>query len=466
MGRLQRLVAVLRSSDQRKRWLTWGSIIGGGGLGLSLLILVLGIVLILVLAGGDNQACQSASNDDATTSTTATAGGAVVGEWTQPGTTAYNNAKSLYDGFTKAGMSGAAAAGFVGWVNTEGGFTIIDRAEGHFGNDESTAGISAGVEPTPSGNYAVGGGGIFQFTPYTKFAPKGDQKWLDGSAQAEFVIKSIKENHDWNASMDLTGGQHTFNQFAHESNPEQAVLMVQAYERGNTSKINQSKKQSDARKAYELFGGDQVQANDSALGTVSSGADKQADSDDGELIACSSDKSEGNSTSGAAGGEWAYPFASIAQSGPTGFEEGQQFGTTSYARAGGNFHDGVDFGSAKYQGSVLAVHGGTVYQVAQSSDGRGVHVDVKSSDGYYETYQEAFSSLSDVKVKVGDTIKTGDQIGTLDTSHLHLGISKTEIESAQSSAFTDNGTWLNPVDVIKNGGKSWNGSNVAVIYGS
>lgn len=78
----------------------------------------------------------------------------------------------------------------------------------------------------------------------------------------------------------------------------------------------------------------------------------------------------------------------------------------------------------------------------------------KSSDGYYETYQESFSSLSDVKVKVGDTIKTGDQIGTLDTSHLHLGISKTEIESAQSSAFTDNGTWLNPVDVIKNGGKS------------
>ena len=57
--------------------------------------------------------------------------------------------------------------------------------------------------------------------------------------------------------------------------------------------------------------------------------------------------------------------------------------------------------------------------------------------------------MSDVSVKEGDHVSVGDKIGTLTTNHLHLGISKTEIEKAQSSAFKDDGTWLDPIKVIK-----------------
>ena len=102
-----------------------------------------------------------------------------------------------------------------------------------------------------------------------------------------------------------------------------------------------------------------------------------------------------------------------------------------------------------YSGDILAVHGGTVYKVEQSGDGRGWHIDVKSPDGYYETYQEFTSSESDIKVKVGDNVTAGQAIARLNSSHLHLGISRTEIEKAQSSWNKDDGTWLDPIKVIK-----------------
>ena len=94
------------------------------------------------------------------------------------------------------------------------------------------------------------------------------------------------------------------------------------------------------------------------------------------------------------------------------------------------------------------MHGGTVYKIANSG-GRGWHIDVKSPDGYYETYQEFTSSRSDIKVNEGDTVTPGQPIAKLSSNHLHLGISRTEIEKAQSSWDLDNGTWLDPIKVIK-----------------
>lgn len=208
------------------------------------------VVIISVLFGAESSCnVSSSSSSVATVSTIAS-----DTDWTHEGSTANKNAKLVFDSWVSKGLSGASASGIVGWVNSEGGFALVDRAEGHYGNDELGNGISAGVAPLGGSGYSIGGGGIYQFTPYSKFAEIGDSKWLDVDAQNTFVAKAILSG-DWNASMDLTGGNHSFEQMAQMTDPKQATLVWQAYERGNVAYINQEQKQSDAQKAYEMFGG-------------------------------------------------------------------------------------------------------------------------------------------------------------------------------------------------------------------
>lgn len=151
--------------------------------------------------------------------------------------------------------------------------------------------------------------------------------------------------------------------------------------------------------------------------------------------------------------DWGWPFSG----GYKGYEEGQQFGMTTYDRTGNGdyFHDGFDFGSARYPGSnIAAVHAGTVVYAGWAPAGYGALgtvVVTKDSNGYYVVYQEFGTSTSNINVSVGQSVTLGQVIGTRNTSHLHLGITKKEWLSAQSSAFKDDGTWLNPIDIIQNG---------------
>ncbi|MCW0928010.1 MULTISPECIES: phage tail tip lysozyme [Weissella] len=112
------------------------------------------------------------SNDaDCTTTQQNYSGGGdtVTGNWTVQGTTANQHAKEIWDYWVGKGFSGAASAGVLGNVDVEGGFSIPDRAQGHYTDDASSQ-ISKGVVPVG------GGGGYYQFTPYDKFAPLGSEK--------------------------------------------------------------------------------------------------------------------------------------------------------------------------------------------------------------------------------------------------------------------------------------------------
>lgn len=121
-------------------------------------------------------------------STSTSSDGASDMDWTKEGTTAYKNAKALFDAWTEeGGLSGEAAAGILGWVQSEGGTGIIGRAEGHYGASLEENSIKYGVVPIPSGNYAVGGGGIYQFTPYTVYGQLKEDKWEDGKTMTEWV---------------------------------------------------------------------------------------------------------------------------------------------------------------------------------------------------------------------------------------------------------------------------------------
>lgn len=112
------------------------------------------------------------------------------GDWLTPGTKEYQVAETVFKILTdKYGFSGAAAAGLLGNIKGESDFQV-DLAEGgrHFGMN-GTANISTG-----------GGGGLFQFTPFTKFTnspyfrpPEGwaIENQIDFMWDSEFAKKSV-----------------------------------------------------------------------------------------------------------------------------------------------------------------------------------------------------------------------------------------------------------------------------------
>ena len=158
------------------------------------------------------------------------------------------------------------------------------------------------------------------------------------------------------------------------------------------------------------------------------------------------DETNGGSSSG---GSWGWPFPDVGEGNFTG---GQLFGVNAGGEFRPNgFHDGLDFGSVDHPGSAVhTVHGGKVI-IKSYMGGLGNYVVVHSDDGYNIVYQEAFSSMSNIRVNVGDVVNTGDVIGYRNTDHLHIGITKVDFNTAVGKSFTNDGTWLNPQEIIRNG---------------
>ena len=145
---------------------------------------------------------------------------------------------------------------------------------------------------------------------------------------------------------------------------------------------------------------------------------------------------------------WGWPFPNVGQG---YFSGAQRFGVN----AGGEFrlngfHDGLDFGSIDHPGSTVhAIHAGTVTSVGYMA-GLDWYVTVDTGE-YLVVYQEAFSSRNQIAVKPGQQIGLGDTIGYRNTSHLHIGITRQKnFNVALANSFNNNGTWLNPLDIILN----------------
>ncbi len=162
-------------------------------------------------------------------------------------------------------------------------------------------------------------------------------------------------------------------------------------------------------------------------------------------------KSWGGHTQQAGGGSWGWPFPSVGEG---KFMDAQLFGVHAGNGRPNNFHDGLDFGSIDHPGSeVHAIHGGTcTVSRAWGNGGINWYCVIQDASGLNVEYQEAFSSASDIFVNVGQKVKTGDVIGRRNTSHLHVGITKMNIQQAFGHAWSNDGTWLDPLQVIKNGG--------------
>lgn len=157
---------------------------------------------------------------------------------------------------------------------------------------------------------------------------------------------------------------------------------------------------------------------------------------------------------------WGWPFPSVGEG---TFMQSQKFGYDGGYRQN-SFHDGLDFGSIDHPGSeVYAVHGGKVTAKAWGSGGINWYVVITDDGGLNVEYQEAFGSESNITVNVGDTVKTGQVIGYRTTDHLHIGITKMSIPAAFSHAFSNDGTWLDPQEIIKNGISSGDNSETVSV---
>lgn len=399
---------------KKKYW-----IIGGVAAGLLLLLSIIMAMMMML----SNKSCKTGGTADIGGGSTS--GG---GAWTQVGTEAYKNAEATFKSWTEKGMSGAQAAGIVGNIGgaEDTGF-VLNQAE-----------IGGGT-----------GGGLYQFTPASKYLndPKSDKSW------------SVENQRDVVIDLEPATVKQFFADTKGGSPEDAATAWMNYYERPSASaRANtNSARRAAARTAYELFGGANISGSDSILGDAAATADGGSNAQN--------DENQCSSSGAGSGGDWGWPFASIKNNNPA--ISGEQLFGHSTSRTG-NFHDGVDFGDAAYGGQeIKAIHGGTVYKISHSGttqDSLGYYICVKSDDGYYEVYQEfAFSdsqAAKYIKVKEGDTVKTGDTIGTLPKSgsetsplvnHVHIGVSKKEISAAESSAFRNDGTWLDPVQLIKDG---------------
>lgn len=371
---------------------------------------------------------------------------------------AKKHAKAVFKAWVDVGFSGMDAAGVVGWVNSEGGFGILDRAEGHYGNDEKGNGIAYGVQPI---NDQGGGGGIYQFTPYTKFAPLNDKKWLSASAQNKFVLKSLK-NNDWNPAMDLSGKNRSFKEWLKSDNVRDATLGWNSYERGAAGAVAaaKDKKVADAKAAYRMFHGSEYKLRMSLIGNIS-GATADANASVAEKINNAICKATGGGNGGpVVAGKWGWPFPGFKKSmvGPD-----QDFGPRSIG-----WHDGIDIGTASYTGDIHAIHGGRVAEISckgNTQNDLGYNIVIQSPDGWSEVYQEFAFSMSDgkkvSKVKVGDSVKTGQVIAKLssstpNTTHIHIGVyhgsAKQLMSDGWPHSFVPNYPgWKDPIKIIEKG---------------
>lgn len=147
---------------------------------------------------------------------------------------------------------------------------------------------------------------------------------------------------------------------------------------------------------------------------------------------------------------WGWPFPC----GEGHFLGGQLFGVNPGGEFRTNgFHDGLDFGSIDHPGNeVHAIHGGRcTISRAWGNGGINWYCVIQDSSGLNVEYQEAFGSASNITVNVGDVVKTGDVIGYRTTNHLHVGITRMAIPAAFGHAFSNDGTWIDPLATIKNG---------------
>ena len=233
--------------------------------------------------GGDEESCDVvAKKDEKSSSVGNVSEGDAGGDWTTEGSKQYQIAKTLFEVLTKDfGLSGTAAAGWLGNVQAESDFT------------------PSMVEAENGQNYSGRGYGLFQFTPGEKYL--GSSYYKKGASleeeiknQVSFVMDSEFKNGEYRSylpnaqswfGISASGIEDIFDQ----KDPEKSTLIFFAvYERGDIAQMHRERRVNAAKKANELFNKDNIQADKSKWVTSGDGSSNASTVDTG------SDGSKGN----------------------------------------------------------------------------------------------------------------------------------------------------------------------------
>lgn len=388
---------------------------------------IIGITLFLLFSSVLNSGKDCDSNDNPSLEVSGASG-----SYTDKNSAEYKNGKAIFEFLTKEmGFSGAGAAGAIGNAIGESGLKLHN--------------------PNPGG----GVNGLFQWSGWSNTI-NGSRITSEGSIKAGDESTLTLENELKLVKYELTHGYSKVRQLVGKATDVQtATKNWFLYYEGMVGNEDQfgNLRETGAQWAYKEFGGSAITANDSILDNSIEATDaSQRTQNDDDYAQC------GNGNDIEVSGEWCWPFASVPKDGPKLVRE-QNYGKSD-SRTNG-YHDGIDFGDALYSGDVRAIHSGKIVKIMKPSDsGLGFYLIWEiTDDGYGIAYQEFASDMSDISAKEGDIVNAGDKLGVsrkgdtgINDTHLHLGITKEKnLQKALSKAFVDDGTWLDPVQVIKKG---------------
>lgn len=314
----------------------------------------------------------------------------------------FNSIMGKLPGDAKDAMKGSI-------TSLNGGFTAIDSALSQFGGNKSV------LKPI---HYATGSNGPIGSDQLAVLNDASSGPRQELVARGQQLLKPVGDN----VAVHLRKGDEVFN----GDQVERAKPYLPHFKKGtgaSDSKLKSLAKANAANPAKAFSS--EFTANAKSTGSTlqkgvtnvaNTGAKKAGVPWSGAMWGLIQDTIEGGT---AAGGKWIHtPGLALTN----GFGAARSFGS----------HDGNDF-SGPLGSAILAMHGGKVVQIGRPGHGwpysqLGDIIELDSDDGYHQIYQE-FGGMNNIKVAVGDVVKTGQRIATLghlngagSGAHVHVGL--------------------------------------------
>lgn len=314
----------------------------------------------------------------------------------------FNSIMGKLPGDAKDAMKGSI-------TSLNGGFTAIDSALSQFGGNKSV------LKPI---HYATGSNGPIGSDQLAVLNDANSGPRQELVARGQQLLKPVGDN----VAVHLRKGDEVFN----GDQVERAKPYLPHFKKGtgaSDSKLKSLAKANSANPAKSFS--NEFTANAKPTGSTlqkgvtnvaNTGAKKVGVPWSSAMWGLIQDTIEGGT---AAGGKWIHtPGLALTN----GFGAARSFGS----------HDGNDF-SGPLGSAILAMHGGKVVQIGRPGHGwpysqLGDIIELDSDDGYHQIYQE-FGGMNNIKVAVGDVVKTGQRIATLghlngagSGAHVHVGL--------------------------------------------
>ncbi|QCZ48100.1 SLT domain protein [Levilactobacillus brevis] len=314
----------------------------------------------------------------------------------------FNSIMGKLPGDAKDAMEGSI-------TSLNGGFTAIDSALSQFGGNKSV------LKPI---HYAQGSRGPIDNDQLAVLNDANSGPRQELVARGQQLLKPVGDN----VAVHLRKGDEVFN----GDQVERAKPYLPHFKKGTGASDSKLKSLAKANAANpgKAFSSEFTANAKSTGSTLQKGVTNVANTGSkkvgvpwsGAMWGLIQDTIEGGT---AAGGKWIHtPGLALTN----GFGAARSFGS----------HDGNDF-SGPLGSPILAMHGGKVVQIGRPGHGwpysqLGDIIELDSDDGYHQIYQE-FGGMNNIKVAVGDVVKTGQRIATLghlngagSGAHVHVGL--------------------------------------------